>query len=180
MLRRIGRIRRWVDKGVLSSMPPVAEDPVVRFNRSYIVLPNGCWEWQLSRNIKDGYAQFSTSRTSTARAARWAYKTFVGPIPQGMTIEHLCHTQDETCSGGTACTHRLCVNWQFCLGLLSRVENVRRSRKIAAQIAITRCPANHEYSLANTWSYRNMRSCKTCNYARKMGIDPASISTRYA
>jgi hypothetical protein len=150
-------------------------DPIERFNRSYIVLPNGCWEWKLSRNIKDGYAQFSTSRTSTARAARWAWKTFVGPIPSGQTIEHTCHTRDLECKGGPSCPHRACVNWVDCLALLDRRSNTLLSRKIQDQLNRTHCPAGHEYSPENTWVYSRMRSCKTCNYARSLGVDPKII-----
>lgn len=150
--------------------------PEERFLRAFVKMPNGCWEWQLSANTKDGYAQFSTSRSTTARAARWAYKTFVGPIPDDLTIEHLCHTQDETCPGGVMDRHRLCVNWEEHLGLLSRAENTRRNRKIQAQLAVTHCPAGHEYTPENTWIYNNMRSCKACAHERYLQRKSASTA----
>lgn len=154
-------------------------DPIDRFNRSYTVLESGCWRWDLSRNVKSGYAQFSTSRTTTAQAHRWAYLTFVGPIPEGMTVEHSCHTNDLSCPGGSTCPHRACVNWQDCLTLVSRAENSRRSRKIQDQISRTHCPAGHPYSEANTATYNRMRSCKTCGWARAKGLDPKIVETLY-
>ena len=137
-----------------------------RFESAVIVLPNGCWEWQLSCN-GNGYAQFSLSATSTATAATWIFEQFFGPIPSGMTKDHLCHTNDLACPGGKTCPHRRCVNPAH-LEVVTRGENARRSRKIQAQLAITHCPQGHEYTPENTWIYNRMRSCKKCAQERAL------------
>lgn len=33
-----------------------------------------------------------------------------GPIPDGMPLDHKCHTDDKLCAGGPTCPHRPCVN----------------------------------------------------------------------
>lgn len=49
----------------------------------------GCWAWIGSRNGK-GYALFEVAGRGSKRAHRWAYEHFIGPIPDGLTIDHLC------------------------------------------------------------------------------------------
>lgn len=48
----------------------------------------GCWEWIGSRN-DDGYGiAWTDGRTQSAHRAIWSL--FVGPIGEGMTLDHLC------------------------------------------------------------------------------------------
>lgn len=41
------------------------------------------------------------------KAFRVMYEALIGPIPDGLVLDHLCHTADPTCSG--RCAHRLCI-----------------------------------------------------------------------
>lgn len=41
---------------------------------------------------------------------RVVYEALVGPIPDGLQIDHLCHNQDPGCPGGETCRHRACCN----------------------------------------------------------------------
>jgi hypothetical protein len=50
--------------------------------------PDSCWPW-LNRR-KDGYGMFSRDRVTQVRAHRVAYELVVGPIPAGLTLDHLC------------------------------------------------------------------------------------------
>lgn len=65
-----------------------------RFFRNTIRAENGCLEWQLTLD-KDGYGHFRTgsytdgTRKNT-RAHRWSYEEFIGPIPDGLVIDHEC------------------------------------------------------------------------------------------
>lgn len=67
--------------------------------------PESCWTWPGPANPQTGYGW-----TGTQTAHRWAYTKFVGPIPVGTHIDHVCHSRSTTCSGGRACTHRRCFN----------------------------------------------------------------------
>lgn len=50
---------------------------------------DGCWEWQAASCYK-GYGQFFIHGRSMVRAHRVAYELSVGPIPEGMQIDHVC------------------------------------------------------------------------------------------
>src|SRR4051812_41530336 len=48
----------------------------------------GCWEWQGTKN-SEGYGRITVFRKNR-RAHRIAYEAFVGPIPDGLSLDHLC------------------------------------------------------------------------------------------
>lgn len=83
-------------------------------------------------------------------AHRLAYEHFIGEIPKGMTLDHLCRT-------------RLCVNWTH-VEPVTRGENVLRGIGFAAENANkTHCPHGHAYDEANTYYTKNgWRGCRTC------------------
>lgn len=90
----------------------------------------GCILW--SGGTRHGYAIFSYVRKQGEKAvsfsaARWLWKRVRGPIPDGMTIEHDCHTKHPSCIGGITCTHRLCVNLEH-LRLVPAPENTSLGR----------------------------------------------------
>lgn len=49
-----------------------------------------CWIWQGALSNK-GYGQICTDRTRSAH--RVSYETFVGPVPLGMQLDHLCRNR---------------------------------------------------------------------------------------
>jgi hypothetical protein len=56
--------------------------------------PGGCWLWTGQAN-KGGYGAFSVGsrydgNRRGVRAHRWAYEALVGPIPEGLQLDHLC------------------------------------------------------------------------------------------
>lgn len=51
----------------------------------------GCWNWSGHR-IQSGYGRF-WFRGKTRAAHRVAYELFVGPIDEGLTIDHLCRNR---------------------------------------------------------------------------------------
>lgn len=54
------------------------------------VEPDGsCWGWRGHRQ-PNGYGQFSENQR-VIYAHRWAYEHFIGPIPAGLHIDHLCN-----------------------------------------------------------------------------------------
>jgi hypothetical protein len=124
-------------------------DPASRFVQKIEISDEGCWNWQagLSHN---GYGKF-TVNGSDVRAHRWSYSNFVGPIADGMTVDHLCN-------------NRRCVNPDH-LQTLTQTENVlaEHSESTARKNSLkTECPKGHPYTDENTYRYKNGRTCKTC------------------
>ncbi len=108
-----------------------------------------CWIWGGSIT-GGGYGQYEV-RGTRKQAHRYAYELFVGPIPEGLTIDHLCRT-------------RPCVNPRH-LEPVSLKENILRGIKGLRGIRnteLTHCRHGHLYDEANTYHWRNTRICKTC------------------
>lgn len=58
------------------------------------VTSSGCWEWP--GNQRGGYGRIETKVAGKRRrpaAHRVFYEEFVGPIPDGLSIDHLCRNR---------------------------------------------------------------------------------------
>lgn len=53
----------------------------------------GCWNWAAAKD-KDNYPRFKNCNKNR-QAHRWIYETLVGPIPEGLDLDHVC--VNETC-----------------------------------------------------------------------------------
>jgi hypothetical protein len=78
---------------------------------------NGCWVWQGPKDQKGYGRTFVGSRTDGTRKSekthRMAYIFWVGPIPEGLTVDHLCENKP-------------CCNPDH-LELVTSAENTRRA-----------------------------------------------------
>lgn len=118
-----------------------------------------CWLW--TNNLDRGYGRFGIGQ-KTVWAHRYSYELLVGPIPAGLTLDHLCHNRDESCSGGPTCLHRSCVNPAH-LEIVTRGVNTLRGKSIAAvNKRKTHCHRGHEFTPENTRLIPKGRACKTC------------------
>jgi hypothetical protein len=70
--------------------------------------PDECWPW--TDPLTKGYGRFVVRNEYEVGAHRWGYLHLVGPIPEGLDLDHLCHTHDPFCAGGADCLHRRCCN----------------------------------------------------------------------
>lgn len=129
--------------------------------------PDECWPWLSSRNPK-GYGVMSDGHRSSQPAHRFGYVLAHGPIPDGLTVDHLCHT--VACTLGNACPHRACQNPAH-LQVLSHIDNARRGTSMAAiNRRKTHCKRGHELSAVNIYEAlfrkRGYRACKLCAQLR--------------
>jgi hypothetical protein len=128
--------------------------------------PDSCWPW-LGGLDRGGYGKMRDQRR-TKGVHRVAYELAVGPIPDGMTIDHLCHTADESCLGGITCRHRRCIN-PLHLEPVTPGENTARGRSGRTSGAHNRrkthCPKGHPYDEANTVRTGLRRVCRECSLA---------------
>lgn len=124
-----------------------------------------CWLWTASTD-RYGYGQF-WGPSGLCLAHRFAYELVVRPIPVGLKLDHVCHTNDPSCSGGPTCPHRRCVNPAH-LEAVTAVENTRRGRSFSTvNAAKTHCPAGHAYTPSNTYrTPQGHRDCRQCVAAR--------------
>src|ERR1700683_4372879 len=153
-------------------------DPIIKRFLSFVSPePNcGCWLWTGAMSPV-GYGRFWMGGR-TARAHRASFILFNGPIPSGMTVDHVCH-DPAVCEFGTGCVHRSCVNPSH-LKLATDLENMKRGHgpkrgQLASSIkrkAITHCPQGHEYTPENTYVHRSGRQCRQCRAITDERLNP--------
>lgn len=63
-------------------------------NTKVLIDENGCWLW-LGAVTKDGYGTVADRRgtKNSTTAHRLFYRTYIGPIPTGESIHHICNTR---------------------------------------------------------------------------------------
>lgn len=110
-----------------------------------------CWEWTASQ-AGGGYGWFMTANGSVP-AHRWAWEHLVGPIPDGLHMDHLCR-------------NRVCVNPDH-LEPVTQQENIARGYSSQHQRVKTHCPQNHPYSGDNLVMDHGRRRCRICLAAAK-------------
>lgn len=116
-----------------------------------------CWEWTGWIDA-DGYGG-----TGKGRAHRAAWEMLVGPIPDGMVLDHLCRNSP-------------CVNPDH-LEVVTVRENTMRGRAPSAQNARKAyCKRGHELSgrnlsLRESPNGRMYRRCLACHALRQAGYN---------
>jgi hypothetical protein len=130
----------------------------------YEVSASGCWSFTGYIN-PDGYGRlWVKGRYYPAHVL--AYQEWVGPVPEGLTVDHVCHN-GSGCAGGWTCLHRRCINPAH-LEAVPQLENVRRGVSVIAEkMAQTHCVNGHELTEANLApDPRGKRQCRSCKNAR--------------
>lgn len=135
---RLDELKRRRMRGI---QPPKIRPPLERFWEK-VDKTKTCWLWMASQD-GCGYGIFRASAGKQRRAHRWAYEQFVGPVPEGLVLDHLCRVRN-------------CVNPAH-LEPVTHQENMRRSRQ-------THCKRGHELTPDNVYWQRR---CKKCDAVRK-------------
>lgn len=110
---------------------------------------------------KNGYGAVS-SGSQSVYLHRYIWERDVGPIPDGMVIDHICR-------------NRACCNVDHLRVVTRRTNNIENSvSPFAINATKTHCPAGHEYTNENTyWQSNGGRKCRQCYQARKRVYDKA-------
>ena len=118
-----------------------------------------CWLWT-GYIDKKGYGIFKLDKPK--RAHRVSYELFVGPIPDGLVIDHLCRVRN-------------CVNPEHLEPVTTKINSIRG---INHNTLKTHCPAGHEYNEINTRITPNgKRKCRVCHKMSE-GRRRIELSTR--
>lgn len=113
----------------------------------------GCWTWQ-AYVTASGYGQFYPTKNQPRRAHRVAYEVLVGPIPDGLQLDHLCRV-------------RACCNPEHLEPVTHRVNTLRGVGFAARHAAATECPKGHPYSGSNLRIRPSgRRACRECERIR--------------
>lgn len=99
---------------------------------------------------KDGYGMMGVKGIGTQRVHRLAYEVLVGPIPEGMEIDHLCRVRN-------------CMEPAHLEAVTRRVNSLRSESFAAINARKTHCIHGHEFTPENTY-YRTPthRQCRQC------------------
>lgn len=116
--------------------------------RVHVDKVTGCWLWTASCQYT-GYGRYRYNGKD-CRAHRASYEIFVGTIPDGLDLDHLCRV-------------RKCVNPEH-LEPVTRRENLNRGIGISAiNHHKTHCKNGHEFTPENTYiTPAGYRQCQTC------------------
>lgn len=105
---------------------------------------DSCWIWK-GGLMGGGYGKWENSN-----AHRFAYKTLVGDIPEGLQLDHLCR-------------NRQCVNPKHLEPVTAKVNTLRGESPSAKQARQTHCKRGHEFTEENTyWTTPTAKNCRAC------------------
>lgn len=132
----------------------MTEETVTRFWANVEKTP-ACWLWA-GTPTGNGYGQFRVGGGQRIGPHRFAYGLMVGPVPEGMHLDHLCR-------------NRLCVNPAH-LEPVTSTENMRRGRALSPKTQ-RRAECHKGHSL---FVPRNLyvtpdgrRQCRECHRERE-------------
>lgn len=119
---------------------------------------DSCWRWTSELDHK-GYGKFWDG-SRKVMAHRWAYERVIGPIPEDLTIDHLCRVRD-------------CVNPSHLEPVTGRENTGRGIGPSARAIRENICIQGHDYTPENTlWKTKRggttlFRECRACRGRRR-------------
>jgi len=128
--------------------------PLERFlNRIENVSESGCWLWVGS--LRGGYGiLYAQGRRVSVH--RYSYEWFVGPVPQGFLLDHLCRVRN-------------CVNPDHLEPVTNRENVLRGIGPTAENARKTHCIRGHALTGENLYVNQGSRYCQACFRLRRQG-----------
>jgi hypothetical protein len=133
------------------SMPAGMIPPMSIWRQVHFSFPGDCWIWQGPVN-GGGYGIYcsETLVRSHTRAHRLMYELLVGPIPDGLTLDHLCRV-------------RRCVNPSHLEPVTIRENSLRGESPHVKLHRTNKCIRGHEFdAVVYRSSGKIQKYCKTC------------------
>jgi hypothetical protein len=126
--------------------------------------PDECWPWAATRR-PDGYGLFRFDGRM-GRAHRFSHLRFIGPIPDGYEVDHLCKNPP-------------CVNPAHLEAVPPIVNNYRSDSWAGRHQRATHCPQGHPFDDANTYRPPSGgRQCRTCRRHHRRAAEARSRARR--
>lgn len=131
--------------------------PHERFASRYTVNEDGCWIWLGA--ARGAYGSFCYAAGRSMSAHRWSYQHFVGQIPEGYQIHHLCRVP-------------ACVNPAHLTPLSPREHARLENPMIRRNVESDTCVHGHPWTPENTYNFITPRGgagrcCRRCRADRE-------------
>ena len=130
-----------------------ARPPTERFLEK-IEMVDGCAQWTGAVQGR-GYGTFRVARQTggpmkTVLAHRFAYETFIGPVPDGLELDHIC--RNRRCVGVDQTGQPLVpAHIEAVTHSVNVMRGATPGKTRARQGAKTHCPRGHPYDERNTY-----------------------------
>jgi len=133
----------------------VTDRDLARFNRKTSIQGNGCLLWTDKPWNKYGILRMGCRNQ---RAHVLSYEHYVGPVPNGLELDHLCR-------------NTLCVNPTHLEAVTHKVNVLRGEGWAAKNARKTHCPQGHSYAVHAVYYRRRdgteFKQCGTCQKETK-------------
>ncbi len=112
--------------------------------------------WLSTRAVgTNGYTHIKMLNRQNRLLHRVAYELWIGPIPEGLTVDHLCRNKP-------------CINPDHLEAVTPRTNVLRALGPAAIHAGQTHCTNGHEFTAANTLARSRTSGGRECRECRRL------------